>query len=90
MNWKLLPLFYLALISLFIGRIDAGYAAMSVDLGSQFIKIGLVKPGVPMEIVLNKESQRKTPFVVAIRKGERFFSDAAVAIVSFFYFLFIF
>lgn len=58
-------------------------AAMSIDLGSQYIKIGLVKPGVPMEIVLNKESQRKTPFLVAIRNGERFFSDAAVAIVYF-------
>ena len=27
---------------------------MSVDFGNQFIKVGLVKPGVPMEIVLNR------------------------------------
>ena len=27
---------------------------MSVDLGSEFMKIAIVKPGVPMEIVLNK------------------------------------
>jgi hypoxia up-regulated 1 len=29
-------------------------AVMSVDLGSEFMKIAIVKPGVPMEIVLNK------------------------------------
>uniref|UniRef100_A0A914CYA3 Hypoxia up-regulated protein 1 n=1 Tax=Acrobeloides nanus TaxID=290746 RepID=A0A914CYA3_9BILA len=56
---------------------ESALAAMSVDLGSQFLKIGLVKPGVPMEIVLNKESHRKTPNIVAIRHGERFFSDSA-------------
>lgn len=27
---------------------------MSVDLGSEWMKIAIVKPGVPMEIVLNK------------------------------------
>lgn len=29
-------------------------AVMSVDLGSESMKVALVKPGVPMEIVLNK------------------------------------
>jgi hypoxia up-regulated 1 len=57
---------------------DALLAAMSVDLGSQFVKIGLVKPGVPMEIVLNKDSRRKTPNIIAVRNGERFFGDAAL------------
>lgn len=56
---------------------------MSVDLGSQFIKIGLVKPGVPMEIVLNKESHRKTPNIIAIKNGERFFADSAAQMVRF-------
>lgn len=54
---------------------------MSIDLGSQFMKIGLVKPGVPMEIVLNKESRRKTPTIVALRNGERFFGDVAAQMV---------
>lgn len=31
----------------------ASLAVMSIDLGNEYIKIGLVKPGVPMEIVLN-------------------------------------
>lgn len=29
-------------------------AVMSVDLGSEWMKIAIVKPGVPMEIALNK------------------------------------
>ena len=34
--------------------IAGGIAVMSIDLGSEWIKIAIVKPGVPMEIVLNK------------------------------------
>ncbi|XP_002162294.2 hypoxia up-regulated protein 1 isoform X1 [Hydra vulgaris] len=55
-------------------------AVMSVDLGSEWLKIGIVKPGVPMEIALNKESRRKTPFVVSIKNDERLFSDPAMAV----------
>ena len=31
-----------------------GIATASIDLGNEWIKIGLVKPGVPMDIVLNQ------------------------------------
>ncbi|CAI4226902.1 unnamed protein product [Auanema sp. JU1783] len=64
----------------FATRTECALAAMSVDLGSQFIKVGLVKPGVPMEIVLNKESRRKTPNVLSIRNGERLFGDPALGL----------
>ncbi|VDO20474.1 unnamed protein product [Heligmosomoides polygyrus] len=40
----------------------------------------MIKPGVPMEIVLNKESHRKTPNVLSIRNDERLFGDAAQAL----------
>uniref|UniRef100_A0A8C4YUT3 Hypoxia up-regulated protein 1 n=1 Tax=Gopherus evgoodei TaxID=1825980 RepID=A0A8C4YUT3_9SAUR len=53
-------------------------AVMSVDLGSESMKIAIVKPGVPMEIVLNKESQRKTPVTVALKENERLFGDSAM------------
>ncbi|XP_008163812.2 hypoxia up-regulated protein 1 isoform X2 [Chrysemys picta bellii] len=53
-------------------------AVMSVDLGSESMKIAIVKPGVPMEIVLNKESQRKTPVIVALKENERLFGDSAM------------
>lgn len=51
---------------------------MSLDLGVEFIKMALVKPGIPMETVLNRESQRKTPFALTIRNGERYFGDEAL------------
>lgn len=57
---------------------SASVATVSIDIGSEFIKIGLVKPGVPMDIVLNRESKRKTPNVLAIRKGEREFGSDAL------------
>uniref|UniRef100_A0A3Q3CCZ5 Hypoxia up-regulated protein 1 n=1 Tax=Haplochromis burtoni TaxID=8153 RepID=A0A3Q3CCZ5_HAPBU len=57
-------------------------AVMSVDLGSEWMKIAIVKPGVPMEIVLNKESRRKTPTVVCLKENERLFGDSAMGSVK--------
>ena len=34
--------------------IKESVAVMSVDLGAEFMKIGIVRPGIPMEIVLNR------------------------------------
>ncbi|KAK7462527.1 hypothetical protein BaRGS_00038437, partial [Batillaria attramentaria] len=57
--------------------VSARLAVMSIDLGGEFMKIAIVKPGVPMEIVLNKESARKTKTIVAFRDGERHFANDA-------------
>ncbi|KAJ8316173.1 hypothetical protein KUTeg_006187 [Tegillarca granosa] len=59
--------------------VTAGFnlAVMSIDLGSEFMKVAIVKPGVPMEIVLNDESARKTSTIVAMRDGERYFGNMA-------------
>lgn len=56
-----------------------GIAVMSVDLGLEWMKVAIVSPGVPMEIALNKDSQRKTPVAIAFRDGERHFGDQAVS-----------
>uniref|UniRef100_A0A7N6FKD6 Hypoxia up-regulated protein 1 n=1 Tax=Anabas testudineus TaxID=64144 RepID=A0A7N6FKD6_ANATE len=55
-------------------------AVMSVDLGSEWMKMAIVKPGVPMEIVLNKESRRKTPAAVCLKENERLFGDNALGV----------
>ncbi|XP_060912037.1 hypoxia up-regulated protein 1 [Labrus mixtus] len=55
-------------------------AVMSVDLGSEWMKMAIVKPGVPMEIVLNKESRRKTPIAVCLKENERLFGDSALGV----------
>ncbi len=59
-----------------------GVAVMSVDLGSEWMKIAVVSPGMPMEIALNKESKRKTPVAVAFRDGERVFGEDALNVGS--------
>ncbi|XP_069115800.1 hypoxia up-regulated protein 1-like isoform X1 [Argopecten irradians] len=69
-----------AVIMCFYISSTAGFnlAVISIDLGSEYTKIALVKPGVPMEIVLNEESSRKTASIVAMRDGERHYGQAAV------------
>lgn len=54
-----------------------GLAVMSVDFGTEWMKIGIVSPGVPMEIALNKESKRKTPAVISFRDNVRSFGEDA-------------
>lgn len=73
---KLSVLLVTALICLFGTSVNA-IAVMSIDLGSEWMKIAIVSPGVPMEIVLNKESKRKTPAVVAYRDETRTFGEDA-------------
>lgn len=55
-------------------------SVMSVDIGSEWMKVAIVSPGVPMEIALNKESKRKTPTAVAFRNGERTFGEDALTV----------
>lgn len=55
-------------------------AVMSVDLGTEWMKVGVVSPGVPMEIALNRESKRKTPAILAFRDGLRTFGEDAVTV----------
>ncbi|CAH0560825.1 unnamed protein product [Brassicogethes aeneus] len=57
-----------------------GLAVMSVDLGSEWMKVGIVSPGVPMEIALNKESKRKSPAVLSFRDNIRLFGEDAQTI----------
>jgi len=71
---------FLLLVALF-WTVDA--AVMGIDFGQEWFKVSLVKPGVPLDIVLNKESKRKTRSIVAIREGQRVFDSEAVNVVSF-------
>ncbi|KAK2671919.1 hypothetical protein RAB80_011998 [Fusarium oxysporum f. sp. vasinfectum] len=49
----------LATIFLFTTNVFAISAVLGVDLGTEYIKATLVKPGIPLEIVLTKDSRRK-------------------------------
>ncbi|XP_018328406.1 hypoxia up-regulated protein 1 [Agrilus planipennis] len=75
MRWELLAVSFILITS--VVDYVCPLAVMSVDLGSEWMKIGIVSPGVPMEIVLNKESKRKTPTVVSFRDNVRTFGEDA-------------
>ncbi|XP_015912562.1 hypoxia up-regulated protein 1 [Parasteatoda tepidariorum] len=76
---KLSYIFFFTFIHIFSNNVH-GLAVMSVDIGSEWMKVAIVSPGVPMEIALNRESQRKTPVIVSFRDGERVFGDPALTI----------
>ncbi|XP_022162145.1 hypoxia up-regulated protein 1 isoform X2 [Myzus persicae] len=78
--WKCVTaLTTLLVLSLHIANVH-GLAVMSVDIGSEWMKVAIVSPGVPMEIALNKESKRKTPTAIAFRNGERTFGEDALTV----------
>lgn len=81
----------LGLTFLFSSTASAASAVIGVDLGTEYIKAALVKPGVPLEIVLTKDSKRKETSAVAfkplksgaISEGsfpERFYGSDAIAL----------
>ncbi|KAJ3399564.1 Hypoxia up-regulated protein 1 [Chytriomyces hyalinus] len=57
-------------------------SVIGIDFGSDWFKVSIVKPGVPLDIVLNRESKRKTDAVVTIRDGIRYFGTDAVALTT--------
>ncbi|KAF2874128.1 heat shock protein 70-like protein-like protein [Massariosphaeria phaeospora] len=83
----------LGLVFLFSSTASAASAVLGVDLGTEYIKAALVKPGIPLEIVLTKDSKRKELSAVAFKpsKGgvlaagsypERFYGSDAAALTA--------
>lgn len=81
----------LGLLFLFSSTASAASAVLGVDLGTEYIKAALVKPGIPLEIVLTKDSRRKETSAVAFKPSksgalsegsypERFYGADAIAL----------
>ena len=81
----------LGLVFLFSSTASAASAVLGVDLGTEYIKAALVKPGIPLEIVLTKDSRRKETSAVAFKPAksgalpegsypERFYGADAIAL----------
>jgi len=81
MSWRAL-LSTIAVIAIFLITLSipnvSCYGVMSIDLGSEWMKVGLVAPSVQMDLVLNAQSQRKTPMAIAISNNERSIGDPAI------------
>lgn len=82
----------LCAIFLFSAHVSAVSAVLGIDLGTEYIKAALVKPGIPLEIVLTKDSRRKELSAVAFKPSpngpnpgeypERLYGSDAVALAA--------
>ncbi|KAI9846375.1 MAG: lumenal Hsp70 protein [Thelocarpon superellum] len=68
---------------------SAASAVLGIDLGTEYIKAALVKPGIPLEIVLTKDSKRKEVAAVALKPAgnsvafpERAYGSDAMALAA--------
>ncbi|KAF2843570.1 actin-like ATPase domain-containing protein [Patellaria atrata CBS 101060] len=64
-----LPSLFLA-FCLLVSTASAASAVLGIDLGTSYIKAALVKPGIPLEIVLSKDSKRKEASAVAFKPSK--------------------
>ena len=58
-----------ALFFLFTYTASAASAVLGIDLGTEYIKAALVKPGIPLDIVLTKDSKRKESAALAFKSS---------------------
>lgn len=71
------PTLLLSLL-LVVAASSAHGALLAVDMGSEFLKVCLVKPGrAPISIVSNEMSKRKTPALVGLVNGGRLLGEEA-------------
>jgi hypoxia up-regulated 1 len=57
-------------------------SVLAIDYGTDWIKASLMKPGVPFDVMLNKDSKRKIQSAVGWKKGDRLFGSDAANLVS--------
>ncbi|KAI9652934.1 MAG: Hypoxia up-regulated protein 1 [Trizodia sp. TS-e1964] len=81
----------LGLFFIFVPLASAASSILGIDLGTEYIKAVLVKPGIPLEIVLTKDSKRKETAAVAFKPSkdskpnpypERLYGSDAVTLAS--------
>ena len=69
--------FYLLLVSPAVRA-----AVLAIDYGSEFTKLSLVKPGLPFDVILDRDSKRKVQSVVGWKKDDRVFGQEGKMAVS--------
>lgn len=82
---------FLIFLLSFAGQASAaGSAVIGIDIGTEYFKAALVKPGIPLEIVPTKDSKRKESAAVAFKPTresdslfpERFYGGDALALAA--------
>ena len=71
------------LVTLLLSTLSENVLAsvLAIDYGADWIKASLMKPGVPFDVLLNKDSKRKIQSTVAWKQKDRLFGSDAAAIV---------
>jgi hypoxia up-regulated 1 len=64
---------FLSFLVLLLPSIHA--AVLAIDYGAEFTKLSLVKPGVPFDVVLDRDSKRKIQSVVGWKREDRVFGQ---------------
>jgi hypoxia up-regulated 1 len=57
-------------------------SVLAIDYGTDWIKASLMKPGVPFDVLLNRDSKRKIQSSVAWKNDDRLFAGDAFNLVS--------
>ncbi|GLB44149.1 putative heat shock protein 70 family protein [Lyophyllum shimeji] len=57
-------------------------SVLAIDYGTEWIKASLMKPGVPFDVLLNKDSKRKIQSAVGWKRGDRLFGTDAANMAS--------
>ena len=57
-------------------------SVLAIDYGTDWIKASLMKPGVPFDVLLNRDSKRKIQSSVAWKNDDRLFGGDAFNLVS--------
>ena len=70
---------FLAFLSLIPSNVFG--AVLAIDYGSDWIKASLMKPGVPFDVLLNKDSKRKIQATVGWKNSDRLFGGDAFNVV---------
>ena len=75
-----LPLSFLLCLLLFSENVLG--AILAIDYGTEWTKASLIKPGVPFDVLLDRDSKRKIHSTVAWKVEDRLFGSDAFNIVS--------
>ncbi|KAK9685044.1 hypothetical protein RND81_10G251200 [Saponaria officinalis] len=73
------------LMAVSILRLESEAAVMSIDLGSEWLKVAVVnlKPGqIPISVAINEMSKRKSPNLIAFHSGARLIGEEAAGLVA--------
>jgi hypoxia up-regulated 1 len=57
-------------------------AILAIDYGAEFTKLSLVKPGVPFDVLIDRDSKRKISSVVGWKRDDRVFGQEGKMAVS--------